>query len=362
MDTNMQRTFIIAEAGVNHNGDIQLAFQLIDAAKKAGADAVKFQTFQAAQLVSSWAPKAAYQQKNTGNDESQLSMLKKLELSFDDHIVLKSYCEKNNIAFLSTPFDAISADFLLTTLKLTTIKIASGEIATAPLLLQIAKAQPSIILSTGMSSLGDIEQALAVIAFGYLQSDEKPSIQAFMRAYYSNEGQQQLKQKVSLLHCTSDYPADVNSVNLRAINTLQSAFNLQVGYSDHTDGISIPIAAVARGATIIEKHFTLDRLLPGPDHKASLEPDELKKMVHGIREVEYALGNTVKLPTQKELATKLVARKSLIAAQSIKQGDTFTEKNIILQRPGNGVSPLFYWDYLERIAQRDYQAGELIHE
>ncbi len=359
---NSQKVYVIAEAGVNHNGDLNLALQLIDAAVYAGANAVKFQTFQTEQLVSRWAPKAAYQKKNTDIAESQYHMLKKLELSFDDHIILKSYCEKNDIEFLSTPFDLKSTDFLLNILQLSTIKIASGEITTAPLLLQIAKAQPSIILSTGMSTLGDIEQALAIIAFGYLQCDENPSMDAFMRAYYSTEGQKKLKEKVSLLHCTSDYPADFNGVNLRAMDTLRSAFNLPVGYSDHTRGISIPIAAVARDAAIIEKHFTLDRSLPGPDHKASLEPDELKNMVAAIREVECALGNSLKIPTQKELETKSVARKSIIAVQPIKQGEAFTEKNISLQRPGIGVSPLRYWEYLKRVACQDYQAGELINE
>lgn len=359
---NNQHTYVIAEAGVNHNGDIKLALQLIDAAKEAGADAVKFQTFCTEKLVSALAPKANYQKKNTDANESQFDMLKKLELSFEDHLILKAYCEKNEIAFLSTPFDPISADFLLNILKLPILKIASGEIATAPLLLQIAKARPSIILSTGMSTLGDIEQALAVIAFGYLHCDEKPSTSAFMRAYYSAEGQQMLKEKVSLLHCTSDYPADINSINLRAMDTIKSSFNLPVGYSDHTVGISIPIAAVARGATIIEKHFTLDRALPGPDHKASLEPDELKSMVMAIRAVECALGSTLKFPTQKELETKLVARKSIVAGKSIKKGEILTEKNICLQRPGSGISPVHYWDYIDRVACQDYQVGELINE
>lgn len=359
---NNQKTFVIAEAGVNHNGDIKLALQLIDAAKEAGADAVKFQTFCAGHLVSSWAPKANYQKQNTASTESQYQMLKKLELKHEDFILLESHCKKRDIGFLSTPFDTVSADFLLQTMKLPVIKIASGEIATAPLLLKIAKAMPSIILSTGMSTLSDVEQALSVIAFGYLQWEEQPSSMAFMRAYYSDEGQKKLKEKVSLLHCTSDYPANFNSVNLRAMDTLKSAFDLPVGYSDHTMGISITIAAVARGAAIVEKHFTLDRSLPGPDHKASLEPDELKQMVTAIREVEAALGKTIKIPSPKELDTKLVARKSLIAVESIKQGEIFSEKNVSLQRPGSGISPMRYWEYLGRCAMRDYKIGELINE
>ncbi|OGT39839.1 MAG: N-acetylneuraminate synthase [Gammaproteobacteria bacterium RIFCSPHIGHO2_12_FULL_36_30] len=357
-----QKTTIIAEAGVNHNGDIKLALQLIDAAAEAGADIVKFQTFRTEELVSTSAPKANYQMRSTDPTESQYAMLKKLELTHENHFILKTHCEKQNIEFLSTPFDATSADFLLRDMKLTTIKISSGEITTAPLLLQIAKYQPNIILSTGMSTLGEIEEALAVIAFGLIQSEEIPSKNTFMRAYSSSQGQEKLKQKVTLLHCTSDYPADFSGVNLRAMNTLKSAFNLPVGYSDHTTGISIPLAAVAMGATIIEKHFTLDRSLPGPDHKASLEPSELKNMVAGIREIELALGSPLKIPTKKELETKLIARKSLIATQAIKKGDIFSKKNICLQRPGNGISPMYYWDYLDRFATHDYKIGELINE
>lgn len=356
------KTLIIAEAGVNHNGDITLAKKLIDIAKTAGADIVKFQTFSADQLVSIAAPKAHYQIKNTSAAESQYAMLKKLELSYETQITLKSYCETVGIAFLSTPFDSSSADFLLKQLKLSTIKIASGEIATAPLLLQIAMEKPHIILSTGMSSLSDIERALAVIAFGLLNRDEKPSIGAFMDAYFSEEGQSCLKAKVTLLHCTSDYPAAYDDIHLNVMNTLSSAFGLPVGYSDHTTGIAIPIAAVAKGATIIEKHFTLDRTMPGSDHAASLEPNELKEMITAIRQVECALGNHIKIPTQKELETKRVARKSIIAKNDIKNGEAFTEKNIITQRPGSGVSPFAYWSYLERKATRDYCIGELIDE
>lgn len=359
---NKSHTNIIAEAGVNHNGDIKLALQLIDAAADAGADIVKFQTFRSEELVSASAPKANYQMQSTNPAESQYVMLKKLELTHENHFILKEHCAKKNIEFLSTPFDSTSADFLLQDMKLTTIKISSGEITTAPLLLQIARYQPKIILSTGMSTLGEIEEALAVIAFGLIQSEETPSKNAFMRAYSSQQGQEKLKQKITLLHCTSDYPAQFDNVNLRAMDTLQSAFGLPVGYSDHTKGITIPIAAVARSATIIEKHFTLDRSLPGPDHAASLEPDELKKMITSIREVESALGNAVKIPTESEQHTKLIARKSLVATQSIKKGEIFSEENICLQRPGNGISPMYYWNYLERVARKDYKVGEFIHE
>lgn len=357
-----QSIYIIAEAGVNHNGDLNLALQLIDVAVEAGANAIKFQTFSAEQLVSAIAPKADYQKNRTNVSESQLQMLKKLELSQSNHFVLKTHCEKKRIDFLSTPFDSMSANFLLNQLNLKTIKIASGEIASAPLLLQIARFQPTIILSTGMSTLGDIEEALGVLAFGFLNSTGKPCKKSFIQAYCSAEGQKVLKQKVILLHCTSAYPASVYHTNLYVMDTLKLAFNLPVGYSDHSVGITVPIAAVARGATIIEKHFTLDRHLPGPDHQASLEPDELKKMVQSIREVECALGNSIKAPTPQELDIKLVARKSLTAIKKISIGEKFNQNNMSVKRPGTGIAPVYYWDYLERSAMRHYVTDELISE
>lgn len=362
MEMNGLKTTVIAEAGVNHNGDINLALQLIDAASEAGADVVKFQTFKSEQLVSFDAQKAIYQKKNTGNQESQLEMLKKLELTDEQQFFLKDHCCKRKIEFLSTPFDSASADFLLDKMKLTTIKVSSGDLTTAPLILQIARYKPNIVLSTGMSTLGEIEEALSVIAFGFLDITEKPTKNAFMHAYYSSNGQQILKEKVTLLHCTSDYPASFNHINLRAMNTLQSAFNLSVGYSDHSIGIAVPIAAVARGATIIEKHFTLDRKLPGPDHLASLEPNELKEMVKSIREVELAVGNSIKIPSRSELETKLVARKSLIALQSISVNQVFSEKNLGVKRPGTGVPSIYYWSYVGKKALRDYKIGELIDD
>ncbi|MCX7121848.1 MAG: N-acetylneuraminate synthase [Gammaproteobacteria bacterium] len=359
---NKPKTTIIAEAGVNHNGNINLALQLIDAAAEAGADVVKFQTFCAEELVSTSAPKANYQLRSTDPAESQYEMLKKLELTHEQHYFLKKHCEKRNIAFLSTPFDSISADFLLDKMKLNTIKISSGEITTAPLLLQIARYQPNTILSTGMATLGEIEDALAIIAFGFLNTNEAPSTEAFIKAYASIEGQIKLKQKVTLLHCTSDYPAKFDAIHLRAMDTLKSAFDLPVGYSDHSMGIAVPIAAVARGATVIEKHFTLDRSLPGPDHLASLEPLELKNMVKSIREVECALGSTLKIPTQSELEIKNVARKSLMAAKTIIKNELFTEKNLSMQRPGIGISPMRYWDYLGSCATQNYQEDEPIQK
>lgn len=353
-------TYIIAEVGVNHNGNLKLAFQLIDAAVASGADSVKFQTFLPEKLASANAPKAAYQKNKTDYNESQLEMLRKLALSKKDYSILKAYCEEKNIEFLSSPFDLDSASFLLDDLKLTCIKIPSGEITTAPLLLHIARYEPNIILSTGMSTLGEIEEALAVLAFGLTQSTEKPSKNAFMKVYASEFGQTQLRKKVTLLHCTSDYPAQFHCINLRAMDTLQSAFNLPVGYSDHSIGITVPIAAVARGATVIEKHVTLDKSLTGPDHKTSLEPDELKNMVEGIRTVERAMGNPIKAMTSEELDTKNVARKSLVATQVIMRGELFTKNNMDAMRPGTGISAMHYWQYIGKKATREYQIGELI--
>lgn len=354
-------TYIIAEAGVNHNGDLKLAFQLIDVAASSGADAVKFQIFSPVKLASAIASKAAYQKTKTDCNESQLDMLKKLALSKIDHSKLKAYCEEKNIEFLSSPFDLDSASFLLDDLKLTRIKIPSGEITTGPLLLHIAQSHVSVILSTGMSTLADIENALSVLAFGYInQPGNQPTPHTLLRAYCSAEGQQALRKKVTLLHCTSAYPAPFESVNLRAMDTLRSAFSLSVGYSDHTQGIVVPIAAVARGATVIEKHFTLDKSLPGPDHQASLEPNELKEMVESIRAVERAMGNSTKVMRAEELDTKNIARKSLVAMQTIKRGELFAENNMDTLRPGTGISAMHYWQYIGQKATREYKMGELI--
>lgn len=357
-----KQTYVIAEAGVNHNGDMHLAKMLVDVAVEAGANAIKFQTFFADNLVTRSAPKAEYQINNTNAFESQYDMLKKLELSRENHFFLKQYCDVKKIDFLSTPFDLTSADFLLHHMKLPVIKIASGEITNAPLLLKIARARPDIILSTGMATLSEIESALSVIAFGYCQLEKNPSQENFFSAYQSLEGQKFLKEKVCILHCTSDYPAQFFDINLRAMDTICDKFGLPVGYSDHSLGISVSVAAVARGASIIEKHFTLDKNLSGPDHKASLEPEELEKMILSIREVEQALGSAVKIPTSSECKTKDVARKSLVAKTKIASGEIFTEKNITIMRPGNGISAMHYWDYLGHAALKNYEVGELIYE
>ncbi|UFJ40050.1 N-acetylneuraminate synthase [Brevibacillus humidisoli] len=358
----MQRTFIIAEAGVNHNGSLERAKDLIRVAAEAGADAVKFQTFKAEQIISRHAEKAAYQKQTTGTNESQLDMVKKLELDVSAHIQLKAYCEQYRIQFLSTPFDLESVDLLVQQIHVPTLKVPSGEITNGPLLLKMAQTDLPIILSTGMATLAEVEQALGVLAFGYTGKQSEPSIALFRSAYSSQEGQQALREKVTLLHCTTEYPCPYSEVNLRAMDTLSTAFGLPVGLSDHTEGIAVPIAAVARGARVIEKHFTLDKNLPGPDHRASLEPDELAAMITGIRQVESSLGSPVKAPSPSELRNREVVRKSLVAASGIGVGERFREDNLTYKRPGTGLSPMHYWEWLGKTANRLYQADEVIEE
>lgn len=308
--------YIIAEAGVNHNGDINLAYKLIDVAVEAGADAVKFQTFKAKNLVSKYTDMATYQKNNMGHDSEQLKMLEKLELKFEDFIKLKKYCDEKEIDFLSSPFDFESIDFLEELVPY--YKIPSGEIINFPYLKKIAEKRKPIIMSTGMATLSEIEKALNVI-------------------YEVNK-----YAEVYLLHCTTNYPTPFEEVNLRAMLTLKEAFKLPVGYSDHTLGIEVPIAAVAIGAQIIEKHFTLDKNLPGPDHKASLEPDELKEMVRAIRNVEKSLGDGIKKPNKSEIEIMKVVRKKLVAARDIEKGEIITENDIMIKRANEGLSPEYY--------------------
>lgn len=353
-------TYIIAEAGVNHNGSFDMARKLIDVAAEAGADAVKFQTFNAKNLVSKSAPKADYQVSTTGAEESQFDMIRKLELDESVHRQLILYCQQKGIQFLSTPFDFESVDLLAMTFDLPCLKVPSGEITNGPLLLYVAQAGKPVILSTGMSTLDEVKQALGVLAYGFVSDGQKPSREAFQKAFLSAEGQVALRDKVRLLHCTTEYPAPFVDVNLRAMNTLSEVFKLPVGFSDHTSGIAIAIAAAARGAVIIEKHFTLDRNLPGPDHKASLEPEGLGSMVRSIREVEVALGDGVKQPTASELKNLSVVRKSLVAKSGVKAGEVFTAENLDAKRPGGGVSPMEYWDLLGRKAMRDYHQDEKV--
>ncbi len=329
----MEKVLIIAEAGVNHNGSLEMAKQMADIAKRCGADFVKFQTVKADSLVSRFAAMAEYQKKNTGTEESQLDMLKKVILSYDDFIELWKYCQSKDIGFLSTPFDIESIHFLNDMVPFW--KIPSGEITNYPYLVEIAKTQKRVVLSTGMSNVQEIETAVNVLKqFG--------------------------TPEVALLHCNTQYPTPYEDVNLRAMNTLREHFGVETGYSDHTNGIEVPIAAVAMGATIIEKHFTLDRKLPGPDHKASLEPGELKQMVTAIRNIEAAMGNGVKAVTKSEKENVDVARKSIVAAVNIKKGEQFTSQNITTKRPGSGISPMMWNDVIGRKAVRDFCEDELI--
>lgn len=354
------RVVVIAEAGVNHNGSRMRAFELVDVAADAGADAVKFQTFKADKLVTRAAPKAAYQLQTTSAAESQHEMIRKLELSDEDHAALAEHCVKRGIEFLSTPFDIESLTLLTGRLGVARLKLSSGDITNGPLLLACARSHKPAIVSTGMSTLADIEAALGVLAFGYTNAGEPSSSTEFDTAYASAAGQAALREKVTLLHCTTEYPAPLPDVHLRAMETLAQAFGLAVGYSDHTEGIAIPIAAVARGATMIEKHITTDRGLPGPDHKASLEPGELKAMVRAIREVEAALGSARKQPAASELKNRPIARKSLVATRAIRKGEPFTRDNLGTKRPGDGVSAIHYWDWLGRTAPRDYGEDEKV--
>ncbi len=324
------KTFIIAEAGVNHNGNVNLAKKLIDIAVEAGADAVKFQTFKAENVISANAPKAEYQKKTTAKDESQLEMVKKLELSFEDFKELKEYCEKKRIMFLSTPFDTESARFLKD-LGLEIFKIPSGEITNYPLLKEIGSYKKKVILSTGMADLGEIEDALDVL----IKSGTK-------------------RENITVLHCNTEYPTPYEDVNLRAMLTIKEALKVDVGYSDHTLGIEIPIAAVAMGAKIIEKHFTLDKNLPGPDHKASLEPNELKDMIKAIRNIEKALGNGIKKPSKSEVKNIHIARKYIVAKKNIKKGEILSEENLTTKRIGKeGLSPMLWNKILGKKASKD---------
>ncbi len=351
--------YLIAEAGVNHNGSLSRALKMVDVAAEAGADAVKFQTFRAKEVIARHAQKANYQIRHTGKNESQLEMVKKLELSEAKHEKIAQRCRQRKIVFLSTPFDLPSVQLLLR-LHVPKIKIPSGEITNAPLLLEIAKSKKPLILSTGMSTLKDIREALGVIAFVYLATRHAPSTNAFAEAFRSSAAQTLLRKRVTLLHCVTEYPAPFGDVHLRAMDLLKETFHLPVGYSDHTAGIHVAIAAVARGAVCVEKHFTLDRALPGPDHRASLEPEELRQMIRSIRDVEEALGERIKKPAPSELKNLPIARKSLVAAKKICKGEALSVKNLTAKRPGGGVSPMLYWEDIGKNSKEAYRPDELI--
>lgn len=353
-----EHVLVIAEAGVNHNGSLETALELVDAAAEAGADLVKFQTFRAEALVTKTAPKAAYQIDRTGGGD-QFNMLKALELDEQAHQAILQRCSERSIGFLSTPFDLSSLAFLVDKLKQTCIKVGSGDMTNAPLLLDIAQRGCSIIMSTGMATLDEVERALGVLAFGYIGEGAK-NASAFAKAFASPAGKTALQRHVALLHCTTEYPAPINSINLRAMDTLATHFGLPVGFSDHSEGITPSIAATARGARIIEKHITLDRSQDGPDHAASMEPAQFTQMVQAIRDVQGALGSAIKQPDSVELANKVVARKSLVAARPIAKGENFSAQNLTVKRPETGVSALNYFDWLGREATCDYCVDEVV--
>ena len=326
---------IIAEAGVNHNGSLDLAMKMVKAAADAGADFIKFQTFKSEKLVSRFAQKAEYQKKNeVSEDDSQLGMLKKLELAQGSHFLLKAECARLGIGFLSTPFDFESLDFLVQ-LDMPFWKIPSGEITNLPFLIRIAKTGKPVVLSTGMSTLEEIGACMKALR-------------------ESGSG------AITLLHCNTEYPTPFHDVNLNVLASLRTAFGVNVGYSDHTVGIEVPLAAAAMGAVVIEKHFTMDKTLPGPDHPASLDPRELRQMVQGIRIIEQALGSPHKAPTESEIKNIPIARKSLVAACAIRKGESFTEQNLTVKRPGNGISPMRWFDVIGQSSSRDFREDELI--
>ena len=332
----MDRVFIIAEAGVNHNGNVEIAKKLVDAARNAGSDAVKFQTFKAEKTVSIFAAKAEYQKGTTEESETQLEMVKKLELDMNEHREIMSYCNQKGIMFFSTPFDLESVD-MLNVLGLGVFKIASGEITNLKLLEKIGSLNREIILSTGMADLTEIKDALTVL----------------------NEAGTP-REKITILHCNTEYPTSMEDVNLLAMQTINKAFNTRVGYSDHTTGIEISVAAVALGATVIEKHITIDKNMNGPDHKSSLDPREFKEMVMAIRNIEVVLGDGVKRASLSELKNKNIARKSIVAANDIKLGEIFSESNITIKRPGCGVNPMKWYNVIGEVAKRDFKEDEAI--
>ncbi|WP_288349396.1 N-acetylneuraminate synthase [uncultured Thalassospira sp.] len=354
--------FIIAEAGVNHNGSLENALALVDVASSAGADAVKFQTFRANKLVSPSSPKAQYQIDNTGVEESQQDMLRTLELSFDDHIKIEKHCRQRGIIFLSTPFDSESLHFLLQKLHLSVIKIPSGELTNGPYLLELARTGKPLILSTGAADINEVRTALYCIDWARSHTKDMPESLDELIEYGEQRSLVALKSDVSVLHCVTAYPAPFEDVNLQAMDQMKAQFGLPVGLSDHTIGIAVAIGAVARGASIIEKHFTLDRNMPGPDHAASLEPSDLRAMIEGIRQVSLALGQGDKVLTGSEVANRDVARRSLFAACEIPAGTVIQADMLQSLRPGTGLSPMRSFDIVGRPARKTYQEGQSIED
>lgn len=354
---------IILEAGVNHNGSLDRAFAMIDAAAEAGGDMIKFQYFKAEHLLTTTAPKADYQKRTTAQTESQYSMIRSLELNLDQMQSLKARAEKAGLGFLVSPFDLQSLGELVDDLGLQSVKIASGELTNGPLLWEAGKRGLNVILSTGMANMGEITEALSVLAAGIQtgQTEATCPTRAFFKDQWKlTDAQTHLKDKVALLHCTTEYPCPPEAVNLSAMSALIEKFGLPTGYSDHTEGGNIALAAVGAGACIIEKHFTLDRNLPGPDHLASMEVRELRKWISSLREVARAVGLPTKSPATVELRNREIARKSLVAARKIEAGEVFTTENLTVKRPGTGLSPMFYGDLLGTRSKRNFTKDEPI--
>lgn len=352
--------YVIAEAGVNHNGDPEIAHRLIDASVSIGADAIKFQTFSADALSTQEAPKAAYQMSSTDAGQSQLNMLRQLELSRADYYKLAAHAREAGIDFLSTPFDRDSLAFLVDELDVVTLKIGSGDMTDGPLLLDAARTGRNLIISTGMSTMVEVMDALDIIAFGRVYDTAPVGRDAFHGFHKKPEAHTGLGDTVTLLHCTSLYPARADQVNLRAMISMGEQFDLLVGYSDHTEGSAVALAAVALGATMIEKHLTLDRGMTGPDHSASMEPQEFGDMITSIRLVEAAMGFAEKAPVNAEMDTRRAARKSLVAAQDLQANALLSVEDLAAKRPGDGISPIFYWDFLNTPAVRDFKMNEKI--
>ena len=355
----MSRCFVIAEGGVNHNGSVERALAMVEAAARAGADAIKFQTFRAESLIAASAPMADYQVRNTGQTRSQRDMVRELELDVSALPRLRDAALAHGIEFMSTPFDLESLDLLLD-LGMQRVKLSSGDLTHVDYLFEVARRQKPVILSTGMADMGEIESALAALALGYLAPQTSPDAMQAAAAYRSAEGQAVLRDRVTLLHCTTEYPAPLAAISLRAMDTLSAAFGLPVGYSDHSLGLTVSVAAAARDAVLVEKHFTLDRELPGPDHRASLDVAELTQLVRAIRDVKVALGSPRKAPADAEIRNRAVARRSLVTLRPIRAGEPFNRSNLGCKRPGSGVPAIRYWEYLGRVAHRDYGADELI--
>jgi N-acetylneuraminate synthase len=359
-DDASRRCLVIAEAGVNHNGSLELARRLVDAAVETGADAVKFQSFRSGELATAAAESAPYQKDRVPAAGGQAELLRSLELAPEDFRALAGYCRERGILFLSTAFDREFLGFLVGELGMPIVKIASGEVTNGPLLLAAARTGREILLSTGMCTLGDIEQALGVLAFGFAGTDAVPGIAAFEGALASRAGREAVHAKVTILHCVTEYPAPLSEANLRALGTLAGAFGTRVGYSDHTAGIAASLAAVALGATVIEKHLTLDRGMSGPDHHASLEPAAFAQLVQGIRDIETAMGSGAKHPSASELANLPIVRRSMVAARDIAKGAVISAEDLAARRPGRGLSPMEFWSLVGARARRAFARDEPI--